>query len=1702
MPPRDGSDGRGRWKASKSTRPSANRKQAKKWTAIGILGTLLGGAAMVAIYLLLLFGGWFQPKTRYVPFWVGRHALKSIAPISWIDSDRRAIREGNRFREFDESDFDDPDIEVMNLGLSALGKQKPGDSIVVHFSGYAVVSGVEAEKHGPIRILAKASNPNEPGTMLPLRTVLEQFAACPARKKLLILDLTKSRLDLSDLGGMGTSDGVSDLIRAEVDRPIGGSGEADPRNPGLILLACSEGETSVEIDSFEGSLFNHHLQIGLEDPAADANGDGQIKVKELAAYLGKLVHRDALHYRGLRQTPELLGRGQDFALVSVGSRRVIRAKPAPEPVAKDKAEAPPEKEKEKAKEDEKAQDKEKGENKEKAQDKEKEKEKPAGKEESREEADPRAYPSWLMAEWSARDALWSSGDYADSPRPFRALEAQLIRADRRWRGGDDPAKIRSETKRACDQIKEKLKEVREATWLTPKSVGQARALGWKPEDALIAELKAVFRRRREPDAFSKPEQQAEALTAAVKAFLAKLKGKTMLDLAGAMVDVLSAADERFDAKTIQFADSIVDQAIKADTSLQRDLIELRFLGLLALRSNLPGLEPWSEETAKHAWEVVVIAEQADCQPRSLAWLSGLLDQADSLRHEVEILTLPQTAGYASWKQIDNDWARARAAYDFIVSSQRKIDAAQATLAQARAVLPAEIPFLETIYQPELEKLWHEAALKAQALGDLLVPPSDMPTRDAVGLLNDDLVETTESLNDLLKSLQEPFSERALRGLIEDCRSEQERPDPSLAVRIEAILTTPFVKAQQRQALWEAGRDLDRRLAKVPPSDQPDSTNPSTRARQLQKDRMDRATARANRLAGLLHLAGDRETAQEMDAALKRALATVAGQREDTRSGQFSDSISMLWTLMAGRCANVRRDLKKLLQERGPGEERASWVAPVDDLRWPEHLVQESKGARQRALLAWLSSRYRHEKEDARTPEIGSFYRQAELKFLSNSEPVAELYPELSSDAVSASSPVRLSADRNRQQLSVQVNLRTLAESDPKKVMLRVLEPADDRLRVNLVGGPTLNLELKPQNAQSVNVQVEWSESGIRPPGPAPAPSGFILQARLGENRSYHLPIPLAIVPSSEQLQLALSPDPAQCLEIPFELRLRAIAEGGVPVRQKFYLYVKNPSTTPRKVVVEILKGDAVVATAGSTEKPMALPPSSTMKVPAFGAAPIPPTEALQPLPDPAQLQFRLKDASSGEVYQLQKMTVDLASPRDFLEVVGARFTPRQPGEDNRLELRFRARPNMTLPASLLMALEKRLIPALDGIPKEMKLEGTLDPAAEETLYAAGLALNPLEKTEGLVPVDVDGLKRAFWFRTRFEQSGSRQGAELISKPRIYFEANQVIRPKESAKLKVAFQVDDAPPGSRLRWQIGQVIDGRVVDDITPFERPRAKDRRIAFDARGAEGALLFEASSKDWEPELSVANIRGKRRLRAGLLDSDGRTELADYTIDKILDDQPPAEIALKLPKEAKPKGIVEAAATVTSPASGLKEVVFYYGKGNADDFKKAQDEKRLFKGIQKGSEPRATWEAKLVIPETATGPVVVSVRALSNVDLAGFATDEVGIILPKPAPDPAEEEAKKAAMPKVGEIAGKLTEGDRPQPDLTIYTALKAPKAGSEPKLLSTKSAKDGTYSFKDLEPGIYVLQSTNPASMTIARGEVTVEAGKTATVNLDLIR
>ncbi len=378
--------------------------------------------------------------------------------------------------------------------------------MVVYLSAYAVV---DPEKQ--IEIMATDSSPYELKTQLPLSWVLDRLKNCPARNKLLVLDIMRGMIDPRDVGG--TTDGVGDLLARALQNNADAGRLNDPDL--MVIAACGPGQFALGSETLRHSAFGYYFHRALTTEEADTGGDGVVSVRELAGYLAKNVNDWAMHYRGVHQKPALLGRVQgDFALASTRPARpsaTVRlkeeAKAATDSAAKTKEPAGEDKEQTKAKEV------------------------PADTGKSELAAGPAsAYPTWLAQAWATVEGWWKSGDFQAAPRVYRRLARELIRAELRWRGGEPADAIQRDLEKTTRDLTEAMAKAKDIPHPPFRSVGQAHDLGREPNPALRDVLVGVLRRRRELS------DDSPDLAKAVKEALAKFQDKPGLDLAEALVE--------------------------------------------------------------------------------------------------------------------------------------------------------------------------------------------------------------------------------------------------------------------------------------------------------------------------------------------------------------------------------------------------------------------------------------------------------------------------------------------------------------------------------------------------------------------------------------------------------------------------------------------------------------------------------------------------------------------------------------------------------------------------------------------------------------------------------------------------------------------------------------------------------------------------------------------------------------------------------------------------------------------------------------------------------------------------------------------------------------------------------------------------------------------------------------------------------------
>ena len=176
-----------------------------------------------------------------------------------------------------------------------------------------------------------------------------------------------------------------------------------------------------------------------------------------------------------------------------------------------------------------------------------------------------------------------------------------------------------------------------------------------------------------------------------------------------------------------------------------------------------------------------LAEEANNRPFALPWVRSLLDNADALRREAEVLILPEAFGFASGAQITKAWRGVRDAYAFVDICYRRIRDARRELDRARITLSAYIPYLEATGSAEREAVWLETAQTAVELDRLLRRPSgsdETPgaVQGRLEQLNSDLDDLTKKLQTHLTDLQRPFEPDLIHGLVRS--TEENTPAPS------------------------------------------------------------------------------------------------------------------------------------------------------------------------------------------------------------------------------------------------------------------------------------------------------------------------------------------------------------------------------------------------------------------------------------------------------------------------------------------------------------------------------------------------------------------------------------------------------------------------------------------------------------------------------------------------------------------------------------------------------------------------------------------------------------------------------------------------------------------------------------------------------------------------------------------------------------
>ncbi len=414
------------WRAGAAVPAQGASSKSSSMFAAGLTAVALIGALAGLLYWLLIGG---ETAVRYIniPLCEYVNSVWPPVPFAEADADRLVKHFGGQ-----EKAFNDQEEERFTRKLESL-KTLGDRPLVLHIAGLAVA------RDDRVYVLSSKAGPGVPDkNWHPLDEVFKAVETCPAKEKLLILDLAQP---LADPARGVLADTASAQINAALKVLA-----AEKKLPSLVLVASGPGEFSQPYDEERGSAFAYFMDQALAGHA-DGYGDGTldkwVKVREMAQYIRDHVSRWSHFSRGVTQTVTLYGDG-DFRLT------VHERSP----------------------------------------------------EWSEADYKPLLVPKWIGETWTVRDLWETEGARAKAPHLLRRLEDAMLRAEARNRAGGSDDKVqrelsvRAELTAAWDKLKAVKPPAKAALVGTPTPTAILTKLdGWledvkKKLDEVLGEPKA------------------------------------------------------------------------------------------------------------------------------------------------------------------------------------------------------------------------------------------------------------------------------------------------------------------------------------------------------------------------------------------------------------------------------------------------------------------------------------------------------------------------------------------------------------------------------------------------------------------------------------------------------------------------------------------------------------------------------------------------------------------------------------------------------------------------------------------------------------------------------------------------------------------------------------------------------------------------------------------------------------------------------------------------------------------------------------------------------------------------------------------------------------------------------------------------------------------------------------------------------------
>lgn len=670
---------------------SNRRKQLFKLTAC-----LLALIGVVALLIFFLDFGYTPPTYLGLPIREFDARQLPPNPMAVQDCDKAS----DHFPDQREVAYAYQTGERLRQALAKLNKQS-GKPIVIHLC--ALARTIDDE----VYILPADAVPGPDGTTtwLTLKEVLAAVTACPARQKLLILDIFRPFAD-ARLGIL--TDDVAEKVQTTLK-------QEGKKLPFWVLCACSPSQTAQVSEENGLSAFAYYIDQGLLGHA-DQDSNHQVSVKELAAFVIPRVDRWVWLNRGLRQEPMLVGKADDFGLV-------LFKKEALDPSEEKAADVGY----------------------------------PAWLKKGWELRD-----TWWKAEANRLAPLLFfrlEGTLLRVERRWRAAMDEKK---------DQKQQLAAELERDVGKMAEELQRIVKPRVPRSRSLALAAA-GDPKREPLSEALRDLLRKAQDPSLKPEDVDKAKKkdFDEAKAGLMKEWQAEPFTTWASAVFEAAAKTQSLTPARLhalVALLQEQKDRAVYVETVFLNRLLD--FQNRVTENSSWKWPDERVHQAVKtvHAAEEV-LAEVAK-EPAVLRWIADLLQQAEAQRREGEKALLEGRP--STWDKANQLLQQAEQKYQSCRSRVQEFRHGWQQLEQALVILPGLAPFLIAMpkVDPAIEQVWHEAAALTIKLSATLTSPSYALLADDPELPNH-LRAKLLLLQQALTAKKEASLSRAREGTAED-----------------------------------------------------------------------------------------------------------------------------------------------------------------------------------------------------------------------------------------------------------------------------------------------------------------------------------------------------------------------------------------------------------------------------------------------------------------------------------------------------------------------------------------------------------------------------------------------------------------------------------------------------------------------------------------------------------------------------------------------------------------------------------------------------------------------------------------------------------------------------------------------------------------------------------------------------------------------